>query len=83
MAGDPYDFDKVNPLLQARRSTAARAGRTASTTTARPASRTPTTPLDPSIGMAHLTFQIQDGKQVLISPDPYTTGQFQLPAWLA
>ena len=33
--------------------------------------------------MAHLTFQIQDGKQVLISPDPYTTGQFQLPEWLA
>ena len=32
--------------------------------------------------MAHLTFQIQNGKQVLISPEPYATGSFQLP-WLA
>ena len=37
---------------------------------------------DPSIGMAHLTFQIQNGEQVLIAPDPYTTGSFQLPEWL-
>jgi len=37
---------------------------------------------DPSIGMPHLTFQIQGGKQALISPDPYATGQFQLPSWL-
>jgi branched-chain amino acid transport system substrate-binding protein len=37
---------------------------------------------DPSIGMPHLSFQIQGGKQALISPDPYATGQFQLPAWL-
>ncbi len=37
---------------------------------------------DPSIGMPHLTFQIQGGKQALIAPDPYATGQFQLPAWL-
>ena len=32
--------------------------------------------------MAHLTFQIQNGQQIAISPDPYTTGKFQLPAWL-
>ena len=37
---------------------------------------------DPSIGMAHLTFQIQDGKQIIISPPPYETGKFQLPSWL-
>ena len=37
---------------------------------------------DPSIGMPHLTFQIQNGKQVAISPEPYTTGKFQLPPWL-
>ena len=37
---------------------------------------------DPSLGMPHLTFQIQNGKQVLISPDPYTTGSYQLPSWL-
>jgi len=32
--------------------------------------------------MAHLTFQIQNGQQVAISPAPYTTGKFQLPSWL-
>jgi branched-chain amino acid transport system substrate-binding protein len=37
---------------------------------------------DPSLGMPHLTFQIQNGKQVLISPDPFATGSFQLPDWL-
>jgi branched-chain amino acid transport system substrate-binding protein len=38
---------------------------------------------DPSLGMPHLTFQIQNGEQVLISPDPYTTGKFELPDWLS
>ena len=37
---------------------------------------------DPSLGLPHLTFQIQNGRQVLISPEPYTTGSFQLPGWL-
>lgn len=38
---------------------------------------------DPSLGMPHLFFQIQDtGKnKVLIAPDPYRTGQFRLPPW--
>lgn len=38
---------------------------------------------DPSLGMPLLTYQIQDKKQVLISPEPYTGGEFQLPPWLA
>lgn len=38
---------------------------------------------DPEKGMPHLFFQIQDGKQVLMAPDPFTTGTFQLPPWLA
>lgn len=38
---------------------------------------------DPSLGMPHQTYQIQDMEQVLISPAPYTSGQFQLPPWLA
>lgn len=37
---------------------------------------------DPEKGMPHLFFQIQGGKQVLTSPDPFTTGNFQLPPWL-
>lgn len=37
---------------------------------------------DPSLGMPHLTYQIQGGKQTLISPVPYTNGEFQLPKWV-
>ena len=29
--------------------------------------------------MPHLTYQIQDGKQVLLSPPPYAQGSFVLP----
>jgi len=37
---------------------------------------------DPSVGMALQTYQIQGGRQVRISPEPYTTGRFQVPSWL-
>jgi branched-chain amino acid transport system substrate-binding protein len=32
--------------------------------------------------MPHLTYQIQDGKQVLLSPAPYAKGKFSLPPWI-
>lgn len=38
---------------------------------------------DPSLGMPHLTYQIRGGEQVLISPDPYTGGGFELPSWIS
>jgi branched-chain amino acid transport system substrate-binding protein len=38
---------------------------------------------DPSLGEPLLTFQIQDGEQVRIGPDPYSKGEFQLPKWMA
>ena len=38
---------------------------------------------DPSLAMPHLTYQIQAGKQVAISPTPYASGKLQLPPWLA
>ncbi len=37
---------------------------------------------DPGVGMPHLTYQIQNKKQVLIDPVPYIQGTFQLPPWL-
>lgn len=37
---------------------------------------------DPGVGMAHMTFQIQNGEHVLIDPFPYIAGEFQLPPWL-
>jgi branched-chain amino acid transport system substrate-binding protein len=38
---------------------------------------------DPSIGQAHLIVQLQDGEHKVISPEPYTTGEFQAPPWFA
>jgi len=38
---------------------------------------------DPSLGQSHLIVQIQDGKQVVISPTPYTTGEYKTPPWFA
>lgn len=37
---------------------------------------------DPSLGMPLQTYQIQKGEQVMISPDPYTTGKFETPPWM-
>jgi branched-chain amino acid transport system substrate-binding protein len=37
---------------------------------------------DPSLGMPHLYFQIQDGQHRVIWPDPYVEAEFQLPPWL-
>lgn len=36
---------------------------------------------DPSIGMAHLVFQIQDNRQRIVHPSPYTEARFRRPAW--
>lgn len=38
--------------------------------------------LDPSIGQAHLVFQIQNGTHRILSPNPYCDGQFQPPPWM-
>lgn len=38
---------------------------------------------DPSLGLPNLTYQIQNGQHVLISPEPYTQGAFVKPPWLA
>ncbi len=38
--------------------------------------------LDAGLGLPNLTFQIQNQEQVLIYPEPYTQGTFQLPPWI-
>jgi branched-chain amino acid transport system substrate-binding protein len=38
---------------------------------------------DPSIGQAHLVFQIQDGQNRIISPAPYCDSRYVAPPWLA
>jgi branched-chain amino acid transport system substrate-binding protein len=37
---------------------------------------------DPSLGQSHTIYQIQDKQQVLVFPDPYTTGKFVQPPWI-
>jgi branched-chain amino acid transport system substrate-binding protein len=38
---------------------------------------------DPSLGVPLQFGQIQDGDDVVIDPEPYTTGAFRLPPWLS
>jgi branched-chain amino acid transport system substrate-binding protein len=37
---------------------------------------------DPSLGQAHLVFQVQDGADRILHPAPYAESGFRLPAWL-
>jgi branched-chain amino acid transport system substrate-binding protein len=37
---------------------------------------------DPSLGQAHLVFQVQDGVDRILHPAPYAESGFRLPAWL-
>ncbi len=36
---------------------------------------------DPSLGQSHIIVQIQNKEHKVISPAPYTTGNFQMPDW--
>lgn len=38
---------------------------------------------DPSLAQAHVVYQIQDGRHEIISPRPYTTAEFRIPARIA
>jgi branched-chain amino acid transport system substrate-binding protein len=38
--------------------------------------------LDPSLGQAHLVFQVQGGEHRILSPGPYAESCFRLPPWL-
>ncbi len=80
-SGDPYDFAKVNEVVKntVYRGACGVYRFPDDYLTCYPY---PDYTKDPSLGLPHLTFQIQNGRQVLISPEPYTTGSFQLPGWL-
>lgn len=43
----------------------------------------PASEVDPSLAQAHLVFQIQDGRQRILSPAPYTDAVFRPQPWLA
>ena len=38
---------------------------------------------DPSLGQAHLVFQVQDGEHRVLHPAPYGESDFRPPPWLA
>ena len=80
-AGNPYDFATVNKIIKNTiyRGVCGTYRFPDSYLTSYPY---PDAVKDPSLGIPHLTFQIQNGQQVLISPQPYGTGSFQLPPWL-
>ncbi len=80
-AADPYDFAKVNKTIRDTiyRGVCGVYHFPDDYLTCYPY---PDSTKDPSLGMPHMTFQIQNGKQVLVSPQPYTTGSFRLPPWL-
>lgn len=80
-AGDAYDSDKVSAAVKSQifRGVVGTYRFDQKELTAIPY---PDAVSDPSLGMPHLTYQIQDKKQVLISPAPYTNGEFALPGWL-
>jgi branched-chain amino acid transport system substrate-binding protein len=37
---------------------------------------------DPSLGQAHLVFQIQDGEHRVLGPAPYAQASFRAPSWI-
>ncbi len=37
---------------------------------------------DPSLGLAHHFYQIQAGKHVMVAPEPWVQGKFQIPGWI-
>ena len=42
----------------------------------------PDATLDPSLGQAHLIFQVQGGQHRILSPSPYHESSFVLPPWV-
>lgn len=42
----------------------------------------PAMTLDPSLGQAHLVFQVQDGEHRVLAPVPYVQASFRLPSWM-
>lgn len=81
-AGDPNDFEAVNAIVKTTiyRGVCGSYSWPDDYLTCYPY---PTWTKDPSLGMPHLTYQIQNGKQVLISPDPFAVGKYQTPPWLS
>jgi branched-chain amino acid transport system substrate-binding protein len=79
LAGDPFDYKKVAKMTEQN----IHRGVTGGYYPENHAGRSyPWQTNDPSLGQAHTIYQIQDKKQVLVFPDPYSNGKFQTPPWM-
>ena len=79
LAGDPFDYKKVAKMTEQN----IHRGVTGGYYPENHAGRCyPWQTNDPSLGQAHTIYQIQDKKQVLVFPDPYSNGKFQTPPWM-
>ena len=81
MAGDPYNFTQVNKLLKNVIYRGVSGTYKWISDTELAVAPYPDLINDPSLAMPHLTYQIQDGKQVAVFPEPYAQGKFQTPPW--
>ena len=73
LAGDPFDYKKVAKMTEQN----IHRGVTGGYYPENHAGRCyPWQTNDPSLGQSHTIYQIQDKKQVLVFPDPYTNGKF-------
>jgi len=80
LAGDPFDYKKVAKMTEM----GIHRGTTGGSSFENHAGRCyPWQVNDPSLGQSHTIYQIQNGEQQLVFPDPYTTGTFQLPPWFS
>jgi branched-chain amino acid transport system substrate-binding protein len=80
LAGDPFDYKKVARMTEM----GIHRGVTGGSSFEDHGGRCyPWQVNDPSLGQSHTIYQIQNQEQVLVFPDPYTTGTFQLPPWFS
>ncbi len=80
LAGDPFDYKKVAKMTEM----GIHRGVTGGSSFENHAGRCyPWQVNDPSLGQSHTIYQIQDKKQVLVFPGPYTNGEFKLPPWFS
>jgi branched-chain amino acid transport system substrate-binding protein len=78
LAGDPFDYKKVAKMTEM----GIHRGVTGASSFENHGGRCyPWQVNDSSLGQAHIIVQIQDQEHKVVFPEPYTTGEFQLPPW--
>lgn len=84
LAGNPEDLEAVNAMLRPVISRGVCGGQSfdpENMTTLSYPGKGKGMVMDPTLGMPNLMFQIQDLQQVLVGPDPFSVGTFELPPW--